>query len=328
VVGPRVPTTLGMLGSLTARAAAALAIAVAAIAPGSPSAAQTQAPGVALRELVDAVARWDVQTICGRMSSAKLAEVVRGFGVIDDERLCVKALEGDGDAKELLQEDLADLASLRTVAVDVHGRRARVVYDYDNRDARLTVRASARLMFERGGWKVDDIQDAPPRVGREYLFQMPSGSMEPTVRIGAWILVDPRPYRTAGPVVGDIVVLRPPAGFVSYDHPCGAPRPKGQACAVAKPGIVDTYVVKRVVGLPGDRLSIRHGRVVRNGVPERADSLKPCGHGRGCELPRAFTVRRGTYYVVGDNRGESDDSRFWGPVAKRSILGRVRVIKR
>jgi signal peptidase I len=317
-----------MLGSLTARAAAALAIAVAAIAPGSPSAARAQGPAVALRDLVGAVARWDVQAICKGLPAEQTTGAIGDVDFLDAAGQCVLALEGDRDARELLQDEVEDLGSMRTVAVHVHGERARVTYDYENREVGLTVRASARLVREGGSWKVETLVTGPSRVGREYLFQMPSGSMEPAVPIGAWILVDPQPYRAGAPAVGDIVVLRPPAGFESVDNPCGAARPNGQACARAKPGTVDTYIVKRVVGLPGDRLSIHHGRVLRNGVPERADSSKPCGHGRGCELPRAFTVPRGSYYVMGDNRGESDDSRFWGPVPERAFLGRARVVKR
>jgi len=44
---------------------------------------------------------------------------------------------------------------------------------------------------------------------------------------------------------------------------------------------------------------------------------------QGCDFPRTFTVAAGRYYMLGDNRGESDDSRYWGPVAPAAIVGRV-----
>ena len=79
--------------------------------------------------------------------------------------------------------------------------------------------------------------------------------------------------------------------------------------------------IKRVIGLPGDRVEIRHGEVLVNGeaiaepyVPEdyRVDEDRP-----------ATMVRRGYYYVLGDHRGRSYDSRLWGLVPERYIYGKV-----
>jgi signal peptidase I len=50
--------------------------------------------------------------------------------------------------------------------------------------------------------------------------------------------------------------------------------------------------------------------------------IAPCA-GLGCDFPRPMTVPPGTYYMLGDNRGASDDSRFWGPVPGRAIVARV-----
>ena len=318
-----------MLRTLTARGAGALAIAVAAIVPGAPSAAHTQRPDAVLRQMVDAVARWDIEGICERVTLAPLTEVVGDLDFVSPQSQCVLVLEeGGNDAKEILQDQIEDLRSLRTVRVRVRGNRSRVTYAYQSHDARVTAHATALLVRERRNWRVDQLQDGPPRVGRELLFQVPSASMEPALPIGAWILVDPHAYRTHAPAIGDVVVLRPPTGFGSSSNRCGATPPKGQACARARRGVVATYIPRRIVGLPGDRIAIRHGRVVRNGVPERSGPAKPCGGRRACELPRPFTVPRGAYYVMGDNRGSSDDSRAWGPVPQRSILGRARVIRR
>lgn len=86
--------------------------------------------------------------------------------------------------------------------------------------------------------------------------------------------------------------------------------------------------VKRVVGLPGDRITLRDGRVVRNGRQMREPFIEACrGIGSSCDFPRALTVPAGMYYVLGDNRGESDDSRFWGAVPRDAIVGRARVAR-
>jgi signal peptidase I len=77
-----------------------------------------------------------------------------------------------------------------------------------------------------------------------------------------------------------------------------------------------------VVGLPGDRLRITDGHVWRNGHDESGRYLQPCTQGAGlCTFPRTITVPAGHYYLMGDNRGDSDDSRFWGPVPQWSIIG-------
>jgi signal peptidase I len=81
--------------------------------------------------------------------------------------------------------------------------------------------------------------------------------------------------------------------------------------------------IKRIVGLPGDRLSLRRGRLFRNGQPVDEPYAAPCDHRRLCRFPRTITVPRGRYYLMGDNRGENLDSRVWGPVPRRALAGRV-----
>jgi signal peptidase I len=78
-----------------------------------------------------------------------------------------------------------------------------------------------------------------------------------------------------------------------------------------------------VVGLPGDRLSIRDGHVYRNGVREKDSFTEPCLGASECDFPTTFTVPPGDYYMMGDNRPDSLDSRFWGPIPKSWIIGKA-----
>jgi signal peptidase I len=78
-----------------------------------------------------------------------------------------------------------------------------------------------------------------------------------------------------------------------------------------------------VVGLPGDHLKVIEGSVYINGKRldepfARLDAECPT-----CNLPRPITIPKGEYYMMGDNRGESADSREWGPVPKKWIIGKA-----
>jgi signal peptidase I len=77
----------------------------------------------------------------------------------------------------------------------------------------------------------------------------------------------------------------------------------------------------RVVGLGGDRLAMRRGRVIRNREEERRMRLGTCVT-EACEFPREIVVPDGHVFLLGDNRGKSFDSRFWGPVPVEWIEGR------
>jgi signal peptidase I len=83
-----------------------------------------------------------------------------------------------------------------------------------------------------------------------------------------------------------------------------------------------TYV-KRVVGLPGDRLAIVNGRVYRDGKAEASSFTEPCGDAGECNFRATITVPKGDYYMMGDNRPDSLDSRYWGPVPKAWLIGKA-----
>jgi signal peptidase I len=155
-------------------------------------------------------------------------------------------------------------------------------------------------------------------------YRIPSGSMLPTLKIGQRVLVNRLGNRFNDPRVGEIVVFHPPAGAEGTGDTCGDTSVHvGAAKACDKPTSQKASVnfIKRVVGLPGDRLSIHNGHVIRNGKQEKDSYIAPCAGGSACNLPQTITVPPGHYFMMGDNRGESDDSRFWGPVPRGWIIG-------
>jgi len=138
-------------------------------------------------------------------------------------------------------------------------------------------------------------------------FTIPSASMEPTLARGDYVVTDKSAYRTRGPGRGDIVV---------FTSPLDERR----------------HLVKRIVGVPGDRIEIRGRQVFVNGTaleepyvapaPE-APSSGRCVYAFGCD-PTFVPVD--SYFVMGDNRDRSHDSRHWGLVRRARIVGRVLAI--
>ena len=144
--------------------------------------------------------------------------------------------------------------------------------------------------------------------------------MEPTLQIGQRVLVNRIGNRFTDPKLHEIMVFHPPKG--SNDNTCGAgPPPPGTPCAKPTPDRSDVNFIKRVVGLPGDRFKIVNGHAVRNGQVEKESYVKPCEGGPTCNFPKEIKIPAGYYFMMGDNRGSSDDSRYWGPVPKKWIIG-------
>ncbi len=151
-------------------------------------------------------------------------------------------------------------------------------------------------------------------------YRIPSGSMLPTLKIGQRVLVNRLGNRFSKPKVGEIMVFHPPAG--ADTQTCGDTRSRsGQACD--SPTVQESSVnfIKRVVALPGDTIFIKDGHVIRNGTREKDSYIAPCAGGSACNLPTPITIPPDHYFMMGDNRGESDDSRFWGPVPRKWIIG-------
>jgi signal peptidase I len=155
-------------------------------------------------------------------------------------------------------------------------------------------------------------------------YRIPSGSMEPTLDVGQRVLVNRLSHRLGGePNIGDIITFHPPAGADVQPAQCGAPQGTNQACTRPTPQKSKQTFIKRVVGVSGDRIQIRDGHVIRNGRATSEPFINPCAGGQGCDLPRTITVPKDYVFLMGDNRGQSDDSRFWGPVPDDWVIGKA-----
>jgi signal peptidase I len=137
------------------------------------------------------------------------------------------------------------------------------------------------------------------------------------------VLVDRVTFRIGEPERGDIVVFKPPAG--ADNNTCGTATydEQRQACPRPTARRSDTNFIKRVVGLPGDRLSVMDGRVYINGRPQKEPYIRPDGECDICDLPDQIRIPKDMYFMMGDNRGESADSREWGPVPKKWMIGQA-----
>ena len=123
-------------------------------------------------------------------------------------------------------------------------------------------------------------------------------SMQPTLEDQDRLVINKLAYQFYDPVVGDIVMLLRP------DDP-------------------RQTLVKRIIAAPGDTVGFRGGRVVRNGVPVDEDFV-PADE-QSDEDRDPVCVPAAHYFVLGDHRNNSSDSRVFGPVPKRYILGKVQV---
>ncbi len=167
-------------------------------------------------------------------------------------------------------------------------------------------------------------------------YQIPSESMEPTLDVGQRVLVNRTLYHLKDPKVGDVVVFHPPKGAESGNEcgvnkkpnePCPEPTSE-EACRPARFLVVFhtrtcTNFIKRIVAGPGDTLSVKNGHPVVNGKIASEDFIRPCGGGGACNLDKQITIPPDHYFMMGDNRGASDDSRYWGPVPRDWIIGQA-----
>jgi signal peptidase I len=154
-------------------------------------------------------------------------------------------------------------------------------------------------------------------------YRIPSESMVPTLSIDQRVLVNRIGNNFGDPKVGDVMVFHPPKGADSNGGgQCGVPV-QGTICPKPTPDKADVNFIKRVVAVPGDTIRIVDGHVIRNG--RRADEpfVNPegCNGGETCTFRGEIKIPPDHYFMMGDNRGQSDDSRFWGPVPRDWFIG-------
>jgi len=150
-------------------------------------------------------------------------------------------------------------------------------------------------------------------------FKIPSGSMKPTLQIGDHILVTKFIYGVKIPIIRKT--------FVSIGEP-----KRGDMVVFIYPEDRSKDFVKRVIGIGGDNIEIRNKKIYLNGLPYNDnygvytdDMIIP-----GAAQPRdnfgPVTVPPGSIFVMGDNRDQSYDSRFWGFVDLHDVLGKAFII--
>jgi len=155
--------------------------------------------------------------------------------------------------------------------------------------------------------------------------QVISGSMEQTIMTGDRVFGMRTSYWFGSPSRFDVIVFNNPTVGPEY-HPGAIRRMtvfvtnifRRQANMVVYP---DPYV-KRIIGMPGERLEIRNGRIYIDGYFLEGDVFA-----RGVPAYINFNeveIPEGHFFVLGDNRGQSSDSRHWGFLAEEEIIGRIR----
>ncbi len=168
-------------------------------------------------------------------------------------------------------------------------------------------------------------------------FRIPSGSMMPTLLIGDFILVNKFSYGIRLPVLNDKVI------------DVGEPE-RGDIVVFRYPKQPSVDYIKRVIGLPGDRIAYYKKKIYVNGKPVKQVSLgRYQGVGQGANMTGAellledlqgvehnilisrglpsvegvFVVPKGHYFMMGDNRDNSNDSRYWGTVPEANLVGKA-----
>ncbi len=160
-------------------------------------------------------------------------------------------------------------------------------------------------------------------------YQIPSESMVPTLVVGQRVLVNRIGERFNEPKVGSVMVFHPPAaatgdqaGFSGDDSQCGARQAEGAACAQPVSRRSKDNFIKRVVAGPGDTVAVVDGHVVRNGKRQTESFIQEsCATGAPANFETPIKVPQGHWFMMGDNRECSEDSRFWGPVPEKWIIG-------
>ena len=155
------------------------------------------------------------------------------------------------------------------------------------------------------------------------VYRVTSGSMQPTLAVGQVVHVDTSAYASAGPRIGDIVAFHAPAGAIGETPTCGVVYATSEVCPQSTPAESRQIFIKRVVAAPGDTVAVVNGAVARNGMLQIEPFPTVCEAAAACNLPAAIKVPADEWFLMGDDRERSDDSRSWGPVPQAWFLGKV-----
>ena len=148
-------------------------------------------------------------------------------------------------------------------------------------------------------------------------FKIPSGSMKRTLLVGDYVIVEKLSYRFGAPSRGDVIVFKYP--HQDNDVTVGKWLREAYELVVHRRRVPRRDYVKRVIGVGGDVVWGKDGRVYVNGEAAR----EPYAVGAIPEEFGPFKVPPDSYFVMGDNRPDSRDSRHWGFVPRRLVRGRA-----
>ncbi|MHB8660733.1 MAG: signal peptidase I [Minisyncoccota bacterium] len=130
-------------------------------------------------------------------------------------------------------------------------------------------------------------------------FVVDGESMHPTFENLDYLIVDELVYDFSAPARGDVIVFR-------------------------YPGNPSIFYIKRIIGLPGETVSINHGIItITTTAGENLTLAEPYIVNEDATYTKSVTLNPGEYFVMGDNRPNSSDSRVWGPLPRNDIIGRV-----
>lgn len=148
-------------------------------------------------------------------------------------------------------------------------------------------------------------------------FMVDGSSMDPTFRDGQYLIVDEVSYRFNDPERGDVIVLKDVSSSELGLMARMFKRLKGEYYAPVR------YLIKRVIGLPGEEVRLNDGVVTifneqnKDGLVLEEPYIQYAQGSTG-----TYKLGENEYFVMGDNRANSSDSRIWGPVPKDHIVGR------
>ncbi len=132
-------------------------------------------------------------------------------------------------------------------------------------------------------------------------FVVQGASMDPTFHTNDYVIVDELSYRLHAPQRGDVIVFMPP------------------------PNVSHEYFIKRVIGLPGETIEVREGKIFIQDTNDKAPWQLQESYLHSLQTPGDMkaTLREGEIFVMGDNRAASYDSRSWGPLPVQDVVGRA-----